>query len=172
MQFSNKSNTTRWVLITSSFLIIVLILWNTYTFFQIFKNDERLKMELWAQAQKTLHTASDNTDVDLPFQIITNNTSIPLILTDKNDSILQSKNIDEAIVNDKVKLQKLLQSFKNTNNRIEIEYDKGKFQNLYYANSPLLTKLKYYPIALLLIIFLFGALVYNYYKTNKIKRTG
>jgi len=168
MQFSNKSNTTRWVLITSSFLIIVLILWNTYTFFQIFKNDERLKMELWAQAQKTLHTASDNTDVDLPFQIITNNTSIPLILTDKNDSILQSKNIDEAIVNDKVKLQKLLQSFKNTNNRIEIEYDKGKFQYLYYANSPLLTKLKYYPIALLLIIFLFGALVYNYYKTNKI----
>lgn len=168
MQFSNKSNTTRWVLISSSFLIIVLILWNTYTFFQIFKNEERIKMEVWAQAQKTLHTAGDNTDVDLPLQIISNNTTIPLILTDKKDSILGSNNIDEKIINDSVEAKKLLQRFQNANNRIEIEYDKGKFQYLYYTNSPLLSKLKYYPIALLLIIFLFGALVYNYYKTSKI----
>jgi two-component system, sporulation sensor kinase D len=168
MQFSNNKNTTRWVLIISSFLITVLILWNTYTFFQIFKNEERLKMELWALAQKTLHNAAGNTDVDLPFQIISNNTSIPIILTDQKDSILQSINIEEDIIKDSVKSKSLLKSFKSANNRIEIEYDKGKFHYLYYTNSPLLNKLKYYPIALLLIIFLFGALVYNYYKTNKI----
>ena len=125
-------------------------------------------MELWALAQKTLHNAAGNTDVDLPFQIISNNTSIPIILTDQKDSILQSINIEEDIIKDSVKSKSLLKSFKSANNRIEIEYDKGKFHYLYYTNSPLLNKLKYYPIALLLIIFLFGALVYNYYKTNKI----
>ena len=40
-------------------------------------------------------------------------------------------------------------------------------QLLYYGNSPLLTKLKYYPIALLLIIILFGAVVYNFYRATK-----
>lgn len=168
MQFSNKNNTTRWVLIISSFLITVLILWNTYTFFQIFKNEERLKIELWAEAQKSINNATSDTDLDLPFHIITNNNTIPIILTNQKDSILQSINIDENIIKDSIKAKALLQSFKNANKRVEMEYVKGKFHYLYYTNSPLLNKLKYYPIALVLIIFLFGALVYNYYKTNKI----
>jgi signal transduction histidine kinase len=48
-----------------------------------------------------------------------------------------------------------------------MEYLPGKIQYLYYGNSSLLNKLKYYPVALLLIIFLFGALVYNFYKSTK-----
>ncbi|ENI5845267.1 HAMP domain-containing sensor histidine kinase [Flavobacterium psychrophilum] len=168
MQFSNNKNTTRWFLIISSFLIIVLILWNTYTFFQIFKNEERLKIELWAEAQKSINDASSDTDLDLPFQIISNNNTIPILLTNEKDSILQSINIDERIIKDSIKAKALLLNFKNANKRVEMEYVKGKFHYLYYTNSPLLNKLKYYPIALLLIIFLFGALVYNYYKTNKI----
>jgi len=125
-------------------------------------------MEVWATAQKAIITATDNTDVDLPLQIISNNTTIPIILVNKNDSILGSTNIDENKIKNAVEAKKLLEYFKESNKPIIIEYDKGKYQYLYYANSPLLTKLKYYPIALLLIIFLFAALVYNYYKTNKI----
>ena len=167
MQFSTKRNVTRWVLMSISFLIIVVILWNTYIFFQIFKNEERIKMEVWATAQKSLHTAGDNADVDLPLQIISNNTTIPIILTDKNDAVLGSNNIDEEIIKDSTKFKNLLQSFKKSNNRIEFEIDKGNVRYLYYANSPLLSKLKYYPIALVMVIFLFGALVYNYYKSTK-----
>lgn len=106
--------------------------------------------------------------MDLPLLIIQNNSTIPLILTDKNDSILGSNNIDEEIINDTLKSKQLLKSFKNSNDPVVLEYAKGKFRYLYYTNSPLLTKLKYYPIALLLIIVLFAALVYNYYKTSKI----
>jgi two-component system, sporulation sensor kinase D len=168
MQFSNTSNLTRWILISSSFLITILILWNTYIFIQIFKNEERIKMELWAQAQKTLINANKTTDIELPLQILSNNTSIPVIFTTQKDSILGSRNIDEEIIRNPVRAKKLLQTFKNENKRIEIEYLRGKFQYLYYANSPLINNLKYYPVALLLIIFLFGALVYNYYKTSKI----
>jgi signal transduction histidine kinase len=56
---------------------------------------------------------------------------------------------------------------KNENDPIEIEYVPGKFQYLYYGDSELLNKLKYYPIALLLIIFLFAALIFNFYKSTK-----
>jgi two-component system, sporulation sensor kinase D len=167
MQFSNKKNITRWLIIISSFLITVLILWNTYTFFQIFKDEERLKIELFAQAQKTLNNVNLNTDVELPLHVITNNTTIPIILTDNKDSIMGSNNIDPDIVADTLKAKALLESFKKANPPVKMEYAKGQFRYVYYADSPLLIKLKYYPIALLLIIFLFGALVYNYYKTSK-----
>lgn len=166
MQFSERRNTTRWVIIFASFLIISLILWNTYTFFQIFKNEERLKMNLWANAQKTLINAGENTDVELPSQIFSNNKTIPLILTE-NNKIINSTNIDENIVKDKTRLDAFLRRLKMENDPIIIEYVPGKFQYLYYGNSSLLNKLKYYPIALLLIIVLFGALVYNFYRSTK-----
>ncbi len=146
MQFSKSRNTTRWVIIFASFLIISMILWNTYTFFQIFKHEERLKMNLWANAQKTLINAGENTDVELPLQIFSNNTSIPIILTE-NDSIINTVNIDEEIVNHTQKAAAFLAGLKSENEPIVIEYVPGKFQKLYYGNSALLNKLKYYPIA-------------------------
>ena len=166
MHFSDKRNTTRWIIIFASFLIISLILWNTYTFFQIFKKEERLKMNLWANAHKTLKNAGENTDLELPLEIFSNNTSIPIILTE-NDSILDNRNIDEEIAKDEKKLKSFLSNLKNENEPIVIEYVPGKFQKLYYGNSALLNKLKYYPIALVLIIVLFAGLVYNFYRSTK-----
>ena len=166
MQFSDRRNTTRWIIIFASFFIISLILWNTYTFFQIFKNEERLKMNLWANAQKTLKNAGETTDVELPLQIFSNNTSIPIILTE-NDSIINTVNIEDEIVKNKHKSNSFLSELKSENDPIVIEYVPGKFQKLYYGNSALLNKLKYYPIALLLIIVLFGGLVYNFYRSTK-----
>jgi len=167
MQFSERRNTTRWILIAASFVIITLILWNTYTFFQIFKNEERVKMEHWAEAQKSVINANEFTDIELPLKIISHNTTIPIILTGEKDSIKSMSNVDEKIINDSLQSLEFLQKLKKENDPIVIEYIPGKFQYLYYGDSSLLNKLKYYPIALVLIIVLFGALVYNFYKSTK-----
>jgi signal transduction histidine kinase len=124
-------------------------------------------MNLWAKAQKTLINAGENTDVELPLQIFSDNTSIPIILTE-NDSIINTVNVDETIVKDYNKAIVFLTNLKHENEPIVIEYVPGKFQKLYYGNSALLNKLKYYPIALLLIIVLFSALVYYFYRSTKI----
>ena len=166
MQFSEKRNFTRWVIIVISFVIISLILWNTYTFFQIFKNEERKKMEHWAEAVKTLKNADENTDIELPLKII-QNASIP-IMQIEHDSVSNSVNIDEEILQNKSKSAAFLAKLKDQNDPIVMEYDRGKKLYLYYGDSSLLNKLKYYPIALLLIIFLFGTLVYNFYQSTKI----
>lgn len=167
MLFSEKRNLTRWIIIMTSFVIVILILWNTYTFFQIFKNDERVKMEVWAESLKTLLNADPlQDDVELPRQVISNNKTIPVILTE-NNIIINTTNIDENIVKDKTKLADFLDKLKKQNDPIIIRIGPGQVQYLYYGNSSLLNKLKYYPIALLLIIFLFGALVYNFYRSTK-----
>lgn len=168
MQFSESRNVTRWFLILTSFVIVSLILWNTYTFFQIFKNEEKIKMELWAESLKTVNNANPETDdIELPRQIIDNNTTIPIILTE-NDTIINQKNIDENIISNNEKLNQFLEKLKKENTPIVIEYNPGKFWYLYYGNSSLINKLKYYPIALILIILLFTALVYNYYRSTKV----
>jgi len=163
MQFSERRNSTRWIIIITSFVIVTLILWNTYSFFQIFKNEERIKMELWGESMKTLLNADpETTEVELPRQIMSNNTTIPIVLVE-NGVIINQTNIDEEITKNKTKLNAFLEKLKKENEPIKIEYDKNKYQYLYYGNSSLLNKLKYYPVALLLIIFLFGAVVYNFY---------
>lgn len=167
MQFSENKNLIRWVLIAVSFAIVILILWNTYAFFQIFKNEQRLKMQLWANAQKTLINADENTDVNLPLEIFSNNSTIPIILTE-NDSIKNTANIDDETGADENKTRAFLNRLKKENEPIKIEYVAGKFQYLYYGDSSLLNKLKYYPLALLLIIVLFSVIVYNFYRSTKL----
>ena len=165
MQFSEKRNLTRWIIIMASFVIVILILWNTYSFFQIFKNEERIKMEHWALAQKKISTEDLNADLELPFAII-ENPRIPIVLT-VNDSIVKTINIEENIEKDKQKLAVFLKKLKLQNEPIVMKISNGKSQYLYYGDSSLLNKLKYYPVGLLLIILLFGAVVYNFYRSTK-----
>ncbi|MVO10760.1 sensor histidine kinase [Flavobacterium sp. TP390] len=167
MQFSEKRNITRWFIILASFLIVIVILWNTYVFFQIFKNDERKKMELWVSAQKTLANADGNTDVGLPFEIIQANGSNPMIEVNSEGMILNSNNLDPEIENDSIQLRKLFEKMKSENQPIQMDLSNDTYRLIYYGNSALLNKLKYYPIALVLIIILFGAVVYNFYRATK-----
>jgi len=50
MTSKKNSHIIRWGVIAASFIIVALILWNTYDFFQKFKNEERTNMEILAQA--------------------------------------------------------------------------------------------------------------------------
>jgi two-component system, sporulation sensor kinase D len=170
MQITDKRSLTRWIIIGASFFIVVFILWNTYNLFLIFKSEERMKIELWADSQVTLNNANEFTDIELPYKIITTNTTIPILLTEivkGKDSIVKNANIDEQIVNDTALLYETLADLKKENAPIKFEISKNHSQYLYYGSSPLLTKLKYYPIALVLIIVLFGAVVYNFYSATK-----
>jgi len=124
-------------------------------------------MNLLANAQKALVNADENTDLDLPLEILNNNHSVPVMLTMYGDKIISSVNVPEKIMEDEEKALSYLNNLKRENDPIVIEYAPGKFQKLYYGNSELINKLKYYPIALLLIIVLFGALIYNFYKSTK-----
>jgi two-component system, sporulation sensor kinase D len=168
MQFSEQTNITRWIIVAASFVIVSLILWNTYDFFQVFKSEERQKMEILAESLKTINDSDPvEDDIDLPLQIVSSNKTIPVIVTDKDGTITNTTNIDEETEKDSEQLGFLLKRLKKENEPIVME-GAVTSQYLYYGNSSLLTKLKYYPLALLLIIVLFGAIVYNFYRSTKI----
>ncbi|PKP12834.1 MAG: two-component sensor histidine kinase [Bacteroidetes bacterium HGW-Bacteroidetes-3] len=169
MASQKNTQIIRWTVILSSFIIVALILWNTYDFFQKFKHEERSKMEILAKAYERFSSAGLNTDISLEAKIIGNNHNIPMIITNEKDSITEWSNLDSLKIKKKNYLEKQLFLMKSQNNPIKISY-KGEDlkQYIYYRNSDLLTKLKYYPVALILILFLFASVIYLFFKSNKV----
>ncbi|MEP1488181.1 MAG: HAMP domain-containing sensor histidine kinase [Algibacter sp.] len=168
MVFTKYSNTFRWTMIAISFVIVSLILWNTYIFFQNFKDEERSKMKIWSGAQQELSKSSDlNVNIgELPMQIIQSNNTTPMILLNKDGSYSYN-NIDDEKAKDSAYIQKLILKFQSENKPHEIIFKDEILQTLYYGNSPLLNKLKYYPLALILIIVLFVAVIFFFYSSTK-----
>lgn len=155
-----------------SIIIVSLILWNTYTFFQKFKHEERVKMEILAAAQKEIATNLDlNASVSLPLKIIENNSNIPMILVDDKEEVLNTQNLDSVKALNPNYLKKQLAIMKAENAPIEISYDGKNKQYIYYKDSDLLNKLTYYPLALILILVLFLAVIYLFYSSNKAAET-
>ena len=168
MKISSKQHVLRWIMIAISFLIISLILWNTYRFFQKFKEEERVKMENFSQAQIELGKIIDlNGNIsDFPLKIIQSNITTPMIIENFEGSF-ESKNIQKSSDNNQEYLKNLSLKFSNENTPIEVIYEEKTLSTIYYGNSDLLNKLKYYPFTLVLIFLLFSGVVYFYYKSSR-----
>ncbi|WP_027127405.1 sensor histidine kinase [Gelidibacter mesophilus] len=168
MPYAMNRNILRWIIIASSFIIISLILWNTYIFFQNFKAEERIKMQNWSFAQSELLKSDADENVELTLKILESNHTTPMIAITKDGSLGTFKNIDKKKVSNPISVKNLMAKFESENRPIEVYYDKEIYYTIYYGNSPLINKLKYYPLALLLIIVLFAAVVYFFYRSSKI----
>ncbi len=167
MNFNPKKKVSNIFLLIASFVIVSLILWNTNSFFKKFKEEERHKMEIWATAHSELSQASLEEDPgDLPIAVFQNNTSTPMILVNRDGSS-KIHNLPKEKANDSVFIQHTIAKFKKENQPIVIDYLGEELATLYYGNSEVLNKLKYYPLALLLIIFLFATVIYFFFRTSK-----
>jgi two-component sensor histidine kinase len=122
--------------------------------------EEKKKVEVVAKALKTLATSDpNNRETDIAGNIITENTSIPLIITTDKGVIKDSKNIDtlHSQTNPKL-LQEKLAEFKKNHAPIPVDYGTGK-DYVYYGESDLLTQLRYFPYVQITIIILFLVVV-------------
>lgn len=166
----NKSALTRWFFILVSIWIIGLILWNTYQLFNQLKENEREKMEIWAAAQEDFReldlTATEDNN-ELLLNILQSNKTTPMILHTHKEDVYVVNNLDTLIQNDPKKIQKLISQFKTEFKPIDIVYNDEVLQTIYYGNSPIINKIKYYPAVLILIIVLFFLAIYFFYRTSK-----
>ncbi|RLD47755.1 MAG: sensor histidine kinase [Bacteroidetes bacterium] len=169
----------KWLLILASFLIVTSILWNTNQFFRKFKNEERIKMEVLATAYENFNNVDLDIDISLEEKIIQSNRSIPMIITFENGDINRWQNLDventkkftSLPVDDRLYLSRQLNQMKEENEPLIVNFQQGQIditEKIYYRDSDLLNKLQYYPLGLVLILFLFGTIIYLAFKSNKI----
>lgn len=130
--------------------------------------EERKKVELWALGMRQL-SALDNEDKDYTFilEVIKNNETVPVILTDKEGQIISSRNLDPNKENDPEYLSKQLEKMKNDNKPIEITLLDGNKNFIYYKESILLTRLFYFPIIQFGVITLFLMVSYIAFSASR-----
>lgn len=117
--------------------------------------EERQKVEQWAEATKFLINSPSDADTKLASMILTENTSIPIIVTNEKDTIIEHRNLDSSkIVSDNNYLVRKLSAFKAQNEPIEWTnpLDSTQRNLFYYGESLLLKEVRYYPIIQLIII--------------------
>lgn len=163
-----KNTFTRWLFIIVSLFIISLILWNTYSFFNQLKENERTKMQLWAAAQSEVQNDDKDAVIsDTALEVIKSNTTTPMLVFSHKEGVYTGRNIDEKAINTPKKIERLVKQFSSEYKPIETAYNEEVLATIYYGNSPIINKLKYYPAVLILILFLFIAAIYFFYKTSK-----
>ncbi len=163
----NKTALTRWVFIIVSIVIVILILWNTYVFFNQLKENERSKMQLWATAQTEFQKEDLNEGNEIVLQVLQSNTTTPMMVYSYNEDRYDARNIPEKQWNTPKKIEKLITKFSSEYIPIDVTYQGEVLQTIYYGNSPIINKLKYYPAVLILILFLFITAIYFFNKTAK-----
>ncbi|MFV0247854.1 MAG: sensor histidine kinase, partial [Tenacibaculum sp.] len=169
MTFFNNTTWIKRIALFVLFVIVLIFLWNIYIFFQKFKEQERIKIELLAFALKEFDANENlNDKFNMEGKVIENINNIPLILTDIEGNIKETRNIDSTKALNPKYLAEQLKLMKKQNPPIEISYKNTEKQYIYYRNSDLIYKLTYYSLALLIILGFFLTIIYMVFTSNKI----
>lgn len=144
-----------------AFLIAGISIYFTSNLANELKQEEKKKIELWAEAMTAITDPAVNVeDISFYAKIITDNTTIPVILS-HTDGKLEARNLDSAVLIDSCKLRKKFVAMQQKNyTPILIDLGDGLKQTIYYDDSILLQKLKYYPIFQLGVVGLFLLISY------------
>ncbi|NVN94558.1 MAG: HAMP domain-containing histidine kinase [Bacteroidetes bacterium] len=112
----------------------------TDVFFEKIRKEERKKGELWAEAYKKLMNPDPEKDYSLYLDIISENSNIPVIITDDKYNILNSRNTDFSKDTVKVLKGELLKEFSQFEPIKHSEYNITIY--LFYKESKLYTELR------------------------------
>ena len=182
MDIYSKKQKWKFALIGFAVIIGISSLFVTNTLVKELKTEERKKIELWAQATKHLVSLTGEGDYSLAIKVISENNNIPVILVDACDSILENRNfqnftktdsffINLGIITPQIIDNKFLRSELNEikeggDEPIEINII-GDKQWIYYKDSALLYRLRYYPVYQLGFIGLFMFIAYFMFSASR-----
>jgi hypothetical protein len=157
-----KFNKHRWnvIIIIIAGLIVSSLLYTNILVKEL-SIEERKKIELWAEGMKQLSDLENsNIDITFIFEVVQNNTTVPVILTDERDSILSFRNFSFSKIDNPQKAANVLKKMKNTHEPILVTLLDGKKNFIYYRDSITLIRLTYYPYVLVAIILVFLTITY------------
>jgi hypothetical protein len=126
--------------------------------------EERKKVQEMGLAFEEILQSKEGDIYNLASSLISENTTIPVIIVNKEGKIIDSKNID-SVNNADIMNEKLIQ-LKNSQDPIEYTVSESEKHYIYYGESQLLTQLRYFPYVLLVILFLFLIIVASYINSS------
>jgi hypothetical protein len=155
-------------LLAAAAVIVAVSVYYTNKLSNELANEERKKIQLWASAYKQLINAEETTDIGFMFDVIQNNSTVPVLLLNEKDSIIFWRNFDSIKVAENPDyLKKQFADMKGKREPLVIKFDDGTEHHIYYTDSFALMKLKYYPIVQFIIIGVFLFVAYLAFSNSR-----
>ncbi len=155
-----------WKVLLLIFAVVIGLgsLFYTHDLVDRLKEEERKKAEQWAEATRRLVTSDD---FEFLFRIIEDNTTVPVILIDEEESILSHRNLPSSLATDTLALVRELKRMAKRNEPISIELPNGIVNHLYYRESTLLRQLRIYPYVQIAVILMFILVAYVAFSASR-----
>lgn len=179
--FYSHNSKTKWIISVLVILSIIFSIGYVNIIINDIKEREKNTIELYASSIEYLANYENDINTDFLIQkIVIRNKSIPVIITDKNDKIIDSKNIKLKngynLIEKEEFLNKELSLMKGDNEPIKIYLKNEKdeiidYQFIYYKNSELLNILSFFPfiqISVIIILSIIFYLIFSY--SNKAEK--
>src|SRR5574344_963183 len=94
MKWTDRIRQVKILLVFAAVFIAVVSLVVSHFLVQDLENEERTRMEVWAEAMRSLNMADENTDLNLVLKVINENNTIPVIVLDAHGNCQTFRNID------------------------------------------------------------------------------
>jgi signal transduction histidine kinase len=142
-----------------------------YTNILVQRVSEREQQQIQLYARALEFTINSESDTFVFNEIITNNTTIPVILSSDGKDVIDTKNIDmpphlpEA--DSLLRLQAELALMKEKHPPIVVKFGAGQVNYIFYRDSPLLRQLRTYPLVQIVVIGCLGIIAYFAFSSSR-----
>lgn len=173
MQWTDRIRQTKIILVVVATIIVVASLAVSRMLTRDLEVEERHKMEIWAEAMRTLNLADENTDLNLVLRVINDNNSIPVVVLDAKGHVQSARNVNvqgQSDADSVKKVNALAQQLLTEGRFVRISLnDASKNEYIYvcYADSLMLQRLAIYPYVQLGIGLIFVLVALMALRTSK-----
>ena len=179
-----KQRLGKFIFLGISTLAVIIFLLLSSNLVKDLAQQERERMNIWAQATERLAKAGSDTDFEFLLSIISQNNSIPVLISDSSFTILESRNFSlpdkeggqsgqfSALSPENREFltrrlrnasggESLHEMSKRNPHFIEVEIYPTVYQYIYYEDSVLLKRLSYYPYIQLAVMIILALIIYS-----------
>ena len=160
MQWTDRIRQVKILLVLAAIFIAVASLLISHSLIRDLAQQERSKMEVWAEAMRTLSEADDSADLSLVLKVLDENNTIPVVVLGKDGMVTEYRNvkISASIKSDSVKyVNKVAQQMKAAGQviRIPLANNHNDYIEVCYDESLMLRRIAIYPYIQLGVVMLF-----------------
>lgn len=160
MQWTDRIRQVKILLVLAAIFIAVASLLISHSLIRDLAQQERSKMEVWAEAMRTLSEADDNADLSLVLKVLDENNTIPVVVLGKDGMVTEYRNVKISASNksDSVKyVNKVAQQMKAAGQviRIPLANNHNDYIEVCYDESLMLRRIAIYPYIQLGVVMLF-----------------
>ena len=162
MKWTDRLHNIRLLFIMVAVLIAFASVVVSHLLISDLAKEEATRMEVWAEAMRSLNAADEHTDLALVLKVINENHTIPVIVINRQGHVQTYRNVKLQGKNQADRIKDAIsqaQRMRDDGHVIRIMLDnRNDYIDVCYAESLLLRRLSWYPYVQLGVILLFAGL--------------